>query len=522
MARVVAGVLLCIVIGAVGIAPASEVLPAGPSLLEVRATSPDQVALLDARFDLAEFRDGDRYHVVGWPGDRARLDAAGIEVTDVLIEDMNAPRNHVPFEYRTLFDYHSELEELADEYPGHVRLVVGSETSLEGRPILGVEIAGDVHADDGRPTAYIDGIHHAREWPAGEIPMNFAIELAEGYGVDVAITDLLEQVRVIIVPVVNVDGFVLSRGALIGEGYPIDYGLSIIGQGSYWRKNVRGLAHAAGISVGSYGVDNNRNYGYLWGARSVGPLARTSPFPLDQTYHGAAPFSEPETRVARELQLTNNVVAAISNHTYGNFVLYPWGHTFTPPPDEGVIDLAHAMAAENGYRAQPGIELYPTHGTANDWTYATLGAYAYIFEITPWEFHPLDGLGVHDLRNRRAYRTLLEWAADQAHHSVLTGTVVAGADPVAASLRLTKTVETPLAEPLLALEPLIETIDLSMTASPAGTFEWHVNPSTRPIAGETEAYQLTVSAPGSQDVTLDVVVARGEVLDLGTIELLPA
>ena len=57
------------------------------------------------------------------------------------------------------------------------------------------------------------GVHHAREWPSGEVNMEFALDLARGYGSDPRITSLLERVRVIVVPVINPDGFLdLARG----------------------------------------------------------------------------------------------------------------------------------------------------------------------------------------------------------------------------------------------------------------------------------------------------------------------
>jgi hypothetical protein len=496
---------------------ARAVEPAEPELVEVLAPSRDDVHALVAGFDLAESRRGDWYRVVAWPGDRARLEDLGLAVRSV--RTLSAPKGGSGSPYRHLADYERDLRDLATAYPGHVRLLTGVEPSLEGRPILGVEIAGHIERDDGRPVAYIDGIHHAREWPAGEVPMNFAIELASGYGVRPGITRLLDNARVIIVPVLNVDGFHHSRQSLYGDQVPLVFGIAAGGQGTYWRKNMRAAVNGPGVSVGAYGVDNNRNYSFLWGSTDPGPNATTSPLIPTQTYHGAQPFSEPETRVAQNIMLTNNVVAMISNHTHGGLVLHPWGHTFAPPPDDGIVELARAMAEVNGYRAQPGIDLYPTTGTADDWAYATLGAYAYTFEMMN-DFHPPEGLGNEDKLNRNAYKVLLAWAADPAHHSVLEGSVTdASGAPIAASLRLTKSVTTPLNEPYnTILGPFIETIDLSMTAAADGSFSWHVNPSGRPLSSD-ERYTMTVSAPGFVDRSLSVSVERGDVASLGAIVL---
>ena len=69
----------------------------------------------------------------------------------------------------------------------------------------------DSAATDARPVFLMLGLHHAREWPSGEKAMEFAYDLVSNYGHDARITDLLKKARVIVVPVVNADGFDLSR-----------------------------------------------------------------------------------------------------------------------------------------------------------------------------------------------------------------------------------------------------------------------------------------------------------------------
>ena len=45
-----------------------------------------------------------------------------------------------------------------------------------------MEVAEDVdRTDDGRPTFVNLGAHHAREWPSGEAPMEFLLDLVPGY-----------------------------------------------------------------------------------------------------------------------------------------------------------------------------------------------------------------------------------------------------------------------------------------------------------------------------------------------------
>ena len=69
------------------------------------------------------------------------------------------------------------------------------------------------------------GAHHAREWPSAEHTIEFAFDLLQSYPAgDARARDLLSRSRVILVPVVNVDGFKISRGAApLGDFSTFDY-----------------------------------------------------------------------------------------------------------------------------------------------------------------------------------------------------------------------------------------------------------------------------------------------------------
>ena len=156
--------------------------------------------------------------------------------------------------YRVYTNYTTELKGLADDNPDLVRSIELGE-SVDGRPIEGVEIANRVNRSDGRPVFVNVGIHHAREWPSGEFPIEFAIDLVDSFnGGDPRVTSLLRRVRVVIVPVVNPDGFIVSRDTAAGE---------------FRRKNCRPTLGDAAIPCEARstfsGVDLNRNYGAYWG-----------------------------------------------------------------------------------------------------------------------------------------------------------------------------------------------------------------------------------------------------------------
>ncbi len=405
--------------------------------------------------------------------------------------------------YRTLADYNNDLRNLAAIRPAIAKRITLPHQSLDGRTVYGIEIGRDVQAaEDGRPTFLLMGVHHAREWPSGELAMEFAYDLVKSYGTDARITGLLDKARVVVVPVVNVDGFELSRtdGALVDLREADGGGtVSILGTpgNAYKRKNCRlvdgqdtpdGTCRAgSATSPGGFGtgVDLNRNYGGFWG----GPGASAT-F-ADPTYRGAGPFSEPEIQNVRELVSSRQVTTLISNHTYSNLVLRPngvhpdtIGHDGLPvgdaPDEAGLKALGKKMTDANGYRNIHGWELYDTTGTTEDWSYNATGGYGYTFEIGADEFHPpfpqvIDeylGSGEYAGKgNREAYLAALENTVDTATHAVITGKA-----PKGATLRLRKQFATPTWE-----SSFTDTLDTTMKVGPTGKYTWHVNQSTRPV-----------------------------------------
>src|SRR6185369_11946278 len=110
--------------------------------------------------------------------------------------------------YRRLADYDFEMKDLARRHPDLVKTFILPHRTIEGRDVGGLEIAPHVqYVNDGRPIFFNMGVHHAREWPAGEHTIEWAYDLILGYGRDSRTTRLVNDVRNIVVPIVNPDGF---------------------------------------------------------------------------------------------------------------------------------------------------------------------------------------------------------------------------------------------------------------------------------------------------------------------------
>ncbi|MBL9032655.1 MAG: hypothetical protein JNM80_13245 [Phycisphaerae bacterium] len=240
--------------------------------------------------------------------------------------------------------------------------------SLEGRPIFGLRITSpSLGLGRGcKPLLLLNSCQHAREWISPMVNMFAADALLRRYDTDPAIKDFVDNVETIIVPVANPDGYVFTWTT-----------------NRYWRKNRRPNAG------GSFGVDLNRNWGYQWGG--VGASAT----PSSDTYRGTGPFSEPETQRLRDFALSKpNLRAHTDLHSYGRLILWPWGFTPTPSPDHAAyVSLGGTMdqriEAVHATPYTPGIwysTLYPSSGTAIDWTYAERGAFAFTIELRGSDF----------------------------------------------------------------------------------------------------------------------------------------
>jgi len=451
--------------------------------------------------------------------------------------------------YRTYDDVQSELKGLVEQQPSLVRKVVFG-TSYQGREISGVEIANDVGADDGRPVFFLMALHHAREWPSMEAAMEFAHLLVSQRG-EARIAGLLGRARIVILPLVNPDGFISSRGAfdpgdaLTRQDPTVTLAESIAPPGglfAYRRKNCNGELTPALPCELAWGVDPNRNYGKLWGGSG------SSSDVTSQTYHGPGPRSESEVQAVWNYVRTHHVTTLLTVHNVAALVLRPPGTGAAGlAPDEARLKaIGDQMGTAAGYTSQYGFELYDTSGTTEDDSYAATGGYGYTIEIGPpnGNFHmPYEtgvvaewtGSNAHAQGRgglREALLIAAEAAAVSADHAILRGTAPGGR-----TLRLRKRFQTTTSpfcakgvETIVNAIPRIcltgekppltldDELDATTKVPAGGSYEWHIGQSTRPFegaAGRKEAYALTCEGPdGAVLERLSLVIDRGQAATL--------
>ncbi|MDE9367019.1 M14 family zinc carboxypeptidase [Luteipulveratus sp. YIM 133132] len=397
--------------------------------------------------------------------------------------------------YRHLSDYNAEMTLLAQRFPNLVKPLTLKNKSVEGREVRGIEITTNAtRVDDGKPVFLVMGAHHAREWPSSEHSMEFAYDLLENFRTSDRARAILQNVRVIVVPVVNVDGFEISREAAPkGDFSQFDYEMK--------RKNCTVSvntppAYQGGTCVNNpagrlRGTDLNRNYPGFWGGGGASPTWSSD------TYRGDGPGSEPESDNIRALISGRQVTNLITNHTFSNLVLRPPSIAATGlSPDEPTYRaLGEAMTNANGYSNWASYQLYDTSGSVEDWSYWNTGGFGFTFEIGPDEFHPpfqtgvvAEYLGLSPAQgagyggNREAYYLMAEATIDKSKHSTIAGTTQKGR-----TLSVSKTFIS-ATSPVIGTDGTVgppryyqDTLTSRLVPDKTGRFSWAVNPSTRPL-----------------------------------------
>ncbi len=264
--------------------------------------------------------------------------------------------------YQEMLDH---LDAMAAQFPNliTVKQPTGPILTHEGRPIYYVKISDNPNQNEAEPEVFYNAVTHARE-PGGLIQMIYYMwYLLENYEDDPEMQYLVNNTEMYFVPVINPDGYLFNEA---------NYDNGDI----YWRKNRRDNGD------GTFGVDLNRNYGYEWGFDNNGSSPNTS----SQTYRGSEPFSEPETQNIRDFCNEHLFKICMNYHTYGNLLIYPWGHSDSPTVDAPIFNnLSEAMTRENNYLAGTGTETvgYTVNGNVDDWMYGEQTTKPIIYGMTP-------------------------------------------------------------------------------------------------------------------------------------------
>jgi carboxypeptidase T len=349
----------------------------------------------------------DHLEVLATPAQADRLRAGGLQLiplaaaAPVPVGPGQFPVGYQGYHtYRELTD---ELNALAAAHPNQVS-VSSYGTSVQGRSLPLVKISDDVRTDKREPEVLFSCAQHAREHLTVEMCLHIVRRLAQGYGSDPAITRLVRSREIWVAPIVNPDG----------AEYDIATGLF-----GLWRKNRQPTPGSTEV-----GTDTNRNWGDEWAC-----CGGSSANPGSDSYHGAAPFSAPETARLRDwvnsrvIGGVQQITAHIDFHSFSELVLWPYGFTandtgpgLTKSDAASFSKLGLAMAATNGYTPEQSSHLYITDGSIGDWMWAQHHIWSFTMEMYPTSltqggfYPPASVIDRETTRNDKAVDMLLDYA----------------------------------------------------------------------------------------------------------------
>jgi len=346
-------------------------------------TDADARLAVDLGLDLMEYREG---HDLVFLTTRAELDHLAAEGWHVRIDveatatlsGANSP-DTFGGGYRTVEETYAYLNELQAQYPNLCQVFSYGQSwqkiqnPNQGYNLMAVRLTSNVNFESFKPTTYIQGGIHAREYVPPELATRLITYLLTNYGIDGDATWLLDEQQLVIVPILNPDGRKIAE------------------TGQLKRKNMN--TNTGGCSQLNTGIDLNRNYAFDWGT-----VNRPSDPPCGETWPGLTPASEPEISAGQALiasifpdqrPATDRTTPApldatgvtLDMHSTGNLMLYPWGEDTLPPPNLQLRTIMRKCASYNGYNPIQTIQLYATSGTSQDWTYGELGVAGFGMEV---------------------------------------------------------------------------------------------------------------------------------------------
>lgn len=243
-----------------------------------------------------------------------------------------------------------EIRETAAAHPGLTKVVSIGKT-VQGKDILALKLTkGAARSKDGaRPSVLYMSNQHAREWITPEMTRRLMHHYLDSYGKDRRITKIVDSTELWFVLSANPDGYDWTHEAAANR---------------LWRKNLRDVNGDGVISRGD-GIDLNRNFTYKWGYDNEG----SSPQSTGETYRGASPGSEPETKAIDGLQKRIGFDYGINYHSAAELLLYGVGWQVATPTPDDILYRSLAGTPENsavpGYYPQVSSELYTTNGEAD-------------------------------------------------------------------------------------------------------------------------------------------------------------
>ncbi|MES5822810.1 M14 family zinc carboxypeptidase [Streptomyces sp. RG80] len=284
-----------------------------------------------------------------------KLEKQGVDLTEHTLsakaeQRVEAAAEGVYRPYSGAGNIKEEILRTGQENPGLTKVVSIGKT-VNGQDILALKLTKNAKKtkDGAKPSVLYMSNQHAREWITPEMTRRLLHHYIDNYKTDKRIKQIVDSTELWFVISANPDGY--------------DYTFQN-DDTRLWRKNLRDNNADGSIAVGD-GVDLNRNFSYKWGYDNEG----SSPTPTSETYRGAGPGSEPETKAIDAFQKRIGFTYGINYHSAAELILYGVGWQVATDSPDDVLYKALAGTPDNpaipGYRPQVSSELYTTNGEAD-------------------------------------------------------------------------------------------------------------------------------------------------------------
>lgn len=388
----------------------------------------------------------------------------------------------IPSEYFDPIRLETFLLNESAQHPTITNLTVIGVTH-EGRNIYAMEVSSNPGVPEDKPAILLNGLHHSREVATPHVVTDAITFLTDGFEAgDEQVVAWMESFKFFLVPMVNPDGS--ARVHAFDDLH---------------RKN---LAPDV-CSLSNPGVDLNRNYPYHWGSGSDvcerSPTGGSSGSECSDTYRGPGVGSEPETLAMIDLADAQRFLVAVSYHSAGQFIDYPYACNDGSPdqrmPEHEIIDelmhgAADAIFAASGVQFDvfSPVGISAVNGDDTSWYYAHKGTYPLIIEVATSFQPPFSAVAGIVARNRAGWTYLL----DRMEGSRIDVRVVDGrtGDPLVAQVAL--------------LDFVFDTDELPRMTDPTfGRSRW--------LVPSDDEYTVEASATGYRTRRLNVAVGGAPV-----------
>jgi PKD repeat protein len=273
------------------------------------------------------------------PLELVRLQSSGLNYK-VIISNLNQYYSNfwndrsVPQGYYSYEEIVAIADSLATAFPSICKKFIFG-TSVYSRQLAALKISDNVDVDEPEPEILFDGGIHGDEVGGAENLIRYARDLCLGYGIDSTYTNLINSREIWLYYMVNPDGrFSMSR-------------------------------------YNAYGVDINRDAGYMWNGEG----------------NSTSAFSQKESKALRACMLENQFVVYTNYHSGTEIIAYPWSYRGNATPDVVHIhELAGVYSSTSGYAnliyGQGYNIMYAINGSYKDVQYGSFGNVGWSIEIS--------------------------------------------------------------------------------------------------------------------------------------------